>query len=72
MKIKSSKTVKYLVVNGNLYEVPIEIFDELEDIGLTRDIPIFHQKMLDILEVIIKTCPIKLKLEGVYNTCDYW
>jgi hypothetical protein len=75
---KSSNKVRYLVINDNLYEVPEKTFIELEKVMTPKkdfkpeDIPEADRKTLKKLEEIMMTCPVKLKLEAVYETDDFW
>jgi hypothetical protein len=74
---EDANKVRHLVINGNLYEVPEKTFIELEKVRTPKsefkpeDIPEIDRKTLKKLEEIMMTCPVKLKLEAVYETGDF-
>ena len=74
---KQEKPVRYLVINGNLYETPEKTFAELEKVRVPKsdfkpdDIQITNKLILGKLDEIMETCAVKLKLEAVYDTDDF-
>jgi hypothetical protein len=60
-----------------LYGIPELMFEELEQIlmpdlkSMPADMPAIHRKVLEKLEKIMDTCPVKLIPDAIYDTCDY-
>jgi hypothetical protein len=72
-----SDTVRHIVVNGSLYEVPEPVFEELNRILMSSwkckpdEIATSNRKVLEKLEEIMDSCPIKIVPDAIYDTCDY-
>jgi len=74
---KQENQVRYLVINGKIYETPEKIFAELEKVREPKsdfkptDVQTTNTLILGKLEEIMETCAVKLKLEAVYDTGDF-